>query len=517
MTSRQRSEEPGSEMQAAQADDEQPTVSLLTPEQLAERRARERRRGLRGRGPREPREPDPPAEGGEGRRTRREWPSLTLAVSGAVAAAYVALSLSDGGFEPAIWAEATILVWWTVLMAVVARAWPRSGIPLAAVLTAVCLLAFTLLTGASIAWTSDLGAAWEDAMRGAGYLGVFVLTAIAARAGAGRAFLAGLAVGLLAVCVVALLSRLEPGLVDSREEARGLRVSGGRLSWPLGYWNALGACAAAAVPLFIWLAISARAVWGRALAAGAVPALVLTLFFTGSRAGLVAQAVALLVLLLAGPRRVTLISVIALTLIAANVLVAAASGTPDLVNGEESAAAASAGDRLLVLTILAFAAVTAFVRLADRRIARLHLPVIGVRRATVVVVAGLVAIVGLASLTADPVERLKEFDDPPATAQATEEGNRIGEAGSSGRAQFWSAALDAFSTDPIRCIGAGGFESFWAVNGELDFTVTHAHSFFLEAAGEIGIAGLLLALAIFADVGVTVLVILNSLRLLSYK
>jgi hypothetical protein len=495
MTRRQRSEEPGRGEPAVADVSEQPTVALLTPEELAERRARERQ-GRR----RSPGSMRPPRDASEARERprraggQRRVPGAAFAVSGAVAAAFVALALADGGFEPRVWAEATILVWWTVVLAILVRAWPRSPIPRAALAAGGALLALAGLAALSLGWTTDLGAAYEDAMRGAGYLGIFVLTAIAARAGYGRAFLAGLAVGLVAVCVISLLSRLEPGLVESQDEAQGLRVSGGRLSWPLGYWNALGACAAAALPLLVWLAASAGAAWRRALAASAIPVILLTLFFSGSRGGQIASSAAIVVLLLAGPRRVTLISILALGYVAATVLIGAATLNPELVNGEENAAAASAGDVLLVMTIVAAIVVAGVMMLADRRVARAHLPVIGARRAAVVL--GVVAV--LAVVTADPVDRLRSFDDPPATTQATDAGTRLQAEGSSGRAQFWDAALTAFADEPGRGIGAGGFESYWAANGTLDFTVVHAHSLFFESAAELGLAGLLLAVVLFA-------------------
>ena len=183
------------------------------------------------------------------RRSMGSASSLSLFVGGLAAVGFVLLALADGGFPGGTWAAATILVWWTAIVALLAGAWPSSPVPVAATVAGLCLLGLTALTAASIAWTVDLGGAYLDAVRAAGYLGLFTLVVIAARAGAGRALLAGLAAGLVVVAALALISRLEPGFAGGASEALGLEISGGRLSYPLGYWNGLGASMAGALLL----------------------------------------------------------------------------------------------------------------------------------------------------------------------------------------------------------------------------------------------------------------------------
>ena len=476
---------------------EAPTAELRTPEELRRRREEARsRRSLGGRlrdvlgarpsaGGRPAAAGRPAADGGT--------PGIAFLISGAVAAAYLALGLADGGFDPGVWAQATIVVWWTVLVAVLAGAWPRSAIPAAAATAGAALLAISLLSGVSMAWASDLGAAYADALRPAGYLGVFVMMAIAARAGSGRTALAGIAIGLVAIGLVALLSRLEPGLVSGADEARGLRVSGGRLSYPIGYWNALGACMAAALPLLVWLGAGSAAARWRVLATAAIPVCVLTLFFSGSRGAALATAAGIAVLLLAGPRRVPLAAVTGLGFAAAVPLVLFGAGSQALVDGAETAAASARGDQLLFLTIAAVAILALVAYKADRGIARLHLPVLGVRTAALAAVV--VAL--LAFFVADPTSRLETLDDAPGATTRSERGEatRFASAGGSGRAQFWEAAVDAFADEPLHGIGAGGFEAYWAQNGALGFTVSHAHSLLLESAAELGVGGLLFIVA----------------------
>jgi O-antigen ligase len=487
MKSEQRSAETDREDAVTAPFDRAATVEIEPTSSAAERVRRE--------GPRRPR------EGADGPRRERHPRTLGRSqlpfLAGAVtAAAYVLLSLSDGGFAPGVWAEATVLVWWSALVAVLAGAWPHSRLPAAASLAGLALLGLALLSGVSMEWASDLGAAYEDAIRALGYAGVFALFAIGCRAGAGEQLLAGTAAGIFVVAGLALVSRLEPGFTGGVDESLALDVSGGRLSYPLGYWNALGATMASGLMLLVWLGAGARARLTRSLAVAAIPVLVLTLFFSGSRGGVLATAAGLAVLVVAGPRRVTLASVAALGLGAAIPIVLFAGASPRLVNGLSDAAAAQQGDQLLFLTIATMLVVGIVAYKGDRRLAGMHLPVLGTRR----VLTACVIIGVLGTLAADPVNRLRALDATAGETQlsAKEQRTRFATVGGSGRVQFWQAAIDATEAAPLIGIGAGGFEDWWNVDRDLDLPVTHAHSLFFENAAELGLGGAALALLFFA-------------------
>ncbi len=232
----------------------------------------------------------------------------------------------------------------------------------------------------------------------------------------------------------------------------------------------------------------------RAFAVASIPICVLTLFFTGSRGAGLAAAVTVITLIAAGPRRVTLAGIAAPTLFVGLLLGAWGSRSTALLNGAQGGAAAEAGDELLVITIVATIVIALLAWFADRWVLRLHLPVVGVRRAALL--GAVVILLGI--IVVDPVNRLSSLDEGPATTTVSAENPRFSDVGGSGRVQFWEAALDATESEPLRGIGAGGFESFWAQNGSLDFTVSHAHSLYLESAAELGIGGAALALAFFA-------------------
>jgi hypothetical protein len=73
----------------------------------------------------------------------------------------------------------------------------------------------------------------------------------------------------------------------------------------------------------------------------------------------------------------------------------------------------------------------------------------------------------------------------------------------SGRAQFWSTAIDAFAAEPLRGIGIGSYGLYWNRHGSLETPVQNAHSEPLELLAELGIAGLAAFVVFFAAVGTT--------------
>jgi len=113
--------------------------------------------------------------------------------------------------------------------------------------------------------------------------------------------------------------------------------------------------------------------------------------------------------------------------------------------------------------------------------------------------------VAIAALIAtDPLARFDEFKQPPQgeRLQDFSVSGDLTRGASSGRYQFWSAALDSFAEEPITGIGAGGYEAWWSQHGSLSIVVRNAHSLFFEMLGELGVGGLLLVAAFLALGGV---------------
>lgn len=455
---------------------------------------------LRTRGPRlrvrpHPRErPGPAGSRGEPLPTKH-------AVTVAVAVTYVAISLAEGGFGTAVTAAGTLVIWWAVLVGLLTGGLPLVKPPRAALAAGAGLGGLALFTALSMAWASDDGKAFLDVVRAAGYLGLFVLVVLASGRASARSWLSGLAIGLVAVAVIAVASRLVPSLPGGDEEiAEALLAARGRLSYPIGYWNALAACMALAIVLLGWLGAQGRTPAVRAAAVGAIPIPVLAIYLTSSRGGVAATVIGVAALLALGPARTRLLAGVAIGGAGGLAVALLAHRRPALLGGFDNPAAEYAGQELLLATAVAVAIAAVARYLADGRIARLAVP----RRVVRLSLAG-AAILGLvAVLAANPAQRWEEFKGPPPATgeqlQSTFISSHLASATGNWRYQFWSAAGDAFASDPLKGIGAGGYEAWWYQHGSLARALEHAHSLFFETLAELGLPGLIFLLG-FLGVG----------------
>lgn len=417
------------------------------------------------------------------------------ALVAAVAVAYVVVSLADGGYAPEAIAAGTLLIWWAVIVGLAVGGFPRAGIPRATISAGLCIAGLAALTALSLAWASDDGKAFIELVRVSGYAGLFVLVILASPRASARSWLTGLAIGLVAVAALALGSRFEPSLLPGHDDQIAAALAGaeGRLSYPIGYWNALAACMALATVLLTWLGARAQTRGGRALAIGALPAVLLTIYLTSSRGGVAAGVAGLLALIALGPARTRLIGGLALAAAGGAVLVAITGLRSPLVDDPGSSVARFAGDELLLATLIMCAAVGLARHLLDEWLQGLKVSRNLARAA--LVGAGVVALVAV--VAANPLERYDQFKQAPDEFQAGGS-QHLASASGSGRYQFWSTALDAFQSQPIGGIGAGGYEEYWNQNGSIARVLRDAHSLFFETIGELGIVGLALIVAFFA-------------------
>ncbi len=436
---------------------------------------------------------------------------LKLGTTLVVALAYAAIAFADGGFSTELIAAGGIVIWWVVGVGVLARWW-RGGepVPRLAVIAGAMLAALSVWTALSMLWAGDAGRAFTEAVRISAYLGVFALVVLAARTAGPRPVLTGLALGLAAVAAAALATRLFPGAFGTDDPAiyAALPSDQGRLSFPIGYWNGLGACMGALIVLLAWLAAVARTVPLRALASAFIPVPVLVIYFASSRGGYAAAAIGVLVLVLLGPRRRSRVLGSALLgVIGGGALAWLASGQPDLVDGLNTESAQDAGLWLAAALVGVAIAIAITWSVVEPR-----LDAIRMRRpsARVIIAIAAVAVVAVA-VVVNPIERVEEFTEKPAAVEPGE-ANAAGEllrGSGSGRYQYWEAAADAFSSDPLTGIGGGNYELWWNANGGLDRTISNAHSLYIETLAELGVVGFLLLLAFVA---VLVLAVYRGLR-----
>ena len=338
------------------------------------------------------------------------------------------------------------------------------------------------------AWTM-LSALWSDAPwraavesdRVLGYLAVLVLFATLRRGPrSGEWLVRGLALAALVVCGAALATRLAPDAFPTPRD-----VYPGRLGWPLTYWNALGLLAALGVLACVHVSASARSAALRALAAAALPVLAATLLLTFSRASLALGALAVVAYaLLAWSPGAMAALVAAAGPVAVTAVATLRAGA--LAGDDPAGAAGQAQGHRLAIVVLGAMAAAALARIAVERapLARLRPP--RPRRALIAVAATL-AVVAAAGLVAAAAR-----DRGTATADAR---GHLLSASSSGRHDYWQAALGAFGHRPLDGIGAGTYELWWNAQRPRPTVVVQAHSLPLETLAELGVVGLALLVA----------------------
>jgi O-Antigen ligase len=413
--------------------------------------------------------------------------SITIrqhAGAGLVAAAVAAAALAEGLFNPIGYAAASIVIWAAVIAGLVGRALPAAPIGRTAAAAGLCLAATALLATASVAWASDQGRAFEEAVRASFYLGLFVLAACTASRPARSQWLGGLAAGLGAVTAIALFAYLQPGILDSARS--DIPNAAGRLAYPIGYWNGAGALFAITAVLLADGAATAPSRLLRTAATAAIPLTVLGIWLASSRGAGVALFVGLVVLIAGSADRGRRLVPLAIGLAGSAALILAALPMDALTSGVTDAAMRADGDRMSAVALAVVALTGAVAWRADG-----WAPRIRVTRQVAFAAAAVAAVGVIAGVVAvDPAKRFDEFEAPPPTERGVPVG--AAELSSNGRWQFWGEALDAFESDPITGVGAGGYEDWWARHAPLALFVRNAHSLPLQQAAELGIAGILL-------------------------
>ena len=386
-----------------------------------------------------------------------------------------------------------IVAWWAVIVSVCVAYWPKARMSTMALVAGGALVALAVLSAVSLDWAGNAGGAYSEAVRAAGYAGVFALAAVAVTGRSGLRWLGGLALGLVIVGAIGLASRLLPGVDLGQDLPAFLPNAKTRLSAPVGYWNGLAAAMALAVVLLCGLSAAAGSRLGRALALAGLPVPVLTIFLASSRGGAGAAVVGIAVLLAVGPRRGRLVLGALAAAVGCALVVFAAAANDDVLNNTGT----DGGPTVALLMLLVAAVLGASRYLLDPLSDRRGLP----RRARQIVAAGLVAAAVIGLLALDPVRRVDEFATPPEGPGGDQPGfvtRHLAGAEGSGRVQFWESGLDAFASHPVRGLGAGGYEAWWQAEGELDMVIRDAHSLYVEQLAELGLPGLACVLLFFA-------------------
>lgn len=425
------------------------------------------------------------------------------------------LALDRGGYDPLVRGQVGIALWWIVLVGAAVGVLPAAPMSRAAWVGLGLLSAFAVWTGLSLTWTESEERTAAEVAKLSGYVALLTLMLASAGRTSARHTLNGLACAVGLVALMAVLSRLQPGLFpeDDLPSFFG-ENSARRLSYPLNYWNGLAAFAAMGLPLLLRAATDARTLVMRAVAAAAVPLVALCVFLTASRGGAIYVGVALALWIALSPRRLPRLATLLATVAGSAIVIAGADQRDALQSGLGGAAAATEGDALLAMLIVVCAGI-AFVQVAIALVTRYarpprwaEVPRGQARTLTAVATLGAVCVAvaaGLPSTIDTEWQQFKQLD--VSEVQRQEDAfARLESASGNGRYQYWQQAAEAQSGDPLGGIGAGTFEFWWARNAtHSGGFIRDAHSLYMETFAELGLVGLLLVagfLALAIGVGV---------------
>ncbi|HSC48894.1 MAG TPA: O-antigen ligase family protein [Gaiellaceae bacterium] len=368
---------------------------------------------------------------------------------------------------------------------------PRPALSLEALVALGSLLALVCWQGISVVWSIEPDRSWAYLNRGLVYL---ALLAFGLWLGPWVREWAFVLAGVLALPLGwALLGKAIPALGSSG------RI--GRLSSPIGYWNALGLLFAMALPLALWLAARREhRHWLRSAGVVYVYALVVGLLLTYSRGGVLAAGAAAALWLAFGSPRIESAAALLLGGGAGLGVAAWAFTRPGLSSDNQPhAVRVHDGAWFAVVFVLAAIAVAALGYLGS--LAEERRPLTDARRRlverlalaalAVVVAVGVVALV----VEAKPEGWFRDFTTQPTNAALQGGPQHLVNASSSSRWLWWKEAWRAWEKQPLRGTGAGTFELTHRLLRTNTIVVTEPHNLPLQFLAETGLVGFVLLLA----------------------
>lgn len=408
------------------------------------------------------------------------------------------LAADRGGYFPTTWGWAVVPLCWVAVMALFVR--DRINLSRPEIAYLVILFLIPIWYATSIFWSQNVPQTIYEVERALVYPSGALAVLLVTRRPTTRHVLAGILVGITAVCWYSIAERLFPSVTPTFDA-----ISTYRLTGPVTYWNALGIYSAIGALLAAALATSGRSVVGRALAGATLPVLVATMYLTFSRGAWIAMAVGVIGALAISRRRLRLLTSLLALAPAPAIGVLIASRSAALTRLTSSLATAQHDGHQVALAIAILTAVSAAVAVAFA-LAERRLRVPAVARKAYLGAVGVVAAAVLALAFAqygNPVAIARKgwgsFTGPPVQVTTTSNLNqRLFSLSSNGRTDVWSQALDAFAAHPLNGIGGGSFERWWERHRTSNLQVVDAHSLYLEVLAELGLPGLLLVLGAIA-------------------
>jgi O-antigen ligase len=408
----------------------------------------------------------------------------------------VGLALAGGGFDVSTRHIAGLGVWLVVVALLVLGASSATTLGRPFFWAVGLIGGLALLSALSSFWSGSVELSVIEADRVLVYLSFFLAAFLIAQTGERRQrFAEGLAIAVALVALLALASRLLPHLMEVNNS-----LGNARQSYPLGYWNANGAACGIAIALLLWM--SRHASWKglRWACVAAMPAVLLALYFTYSRGGLLALAVSVVCLLALSRDRLWLLGTLAGVAAGVVPAILAVQARHSLANNLANQASVDQGVTVLLI-LLAGTALTLLVYAALRRIESREGPLTGkaleVSRSPAVLrgiaLAAAVVAIGVAIVAGG--HAWHQFSSPDLYFPSNPE-QHFGQISGAGRHEFWRVAIHAFGENPVLGHGAGTYVFSWQQLRSIDLPVHDAHSLYLEAFAELGAVGGLTVLAL---------------------
>lgn len=354
-----------------------------------------------------------------------------------------------------------------------------------------------LLSAISSSWSGSVELSVIEADRVLVYLGVFLAAFLIAQTDQRRQrFAEGLTIAVAIVALLGLGSRLAPHVLD----VSGALGSGPRLRYPLGYWNANGAMFGIGVGLLLWSSRQALSATLRRLAVAALPAVLLALYFTYSRGGLLALLIAAGCTIALSRDRLWLLATLGIGALGALPAVLAVQARRSLADNYFSQGTVDQGAEVLLfllggvlLSLVLFAAL----RQVERRGGRITGRALELSRSPALLraIALALAVAAIGVVIAVGGRAWDQFSSPDVQFPSRPE-QHFSELSGAGRHDFFRVATDAFGEEPVLGKGAGTYEFAWEEHRSIAQPVHDAHSLYLEAFAELGAVGGLLVLAL---------------------
>lgn len=408
------------------------------------------------------------------------------------------LALAGGGFDLAPRHVAGLATWLVVVALLAFGAAGRAAVGRPFYLGAGLIAGLALWSAISSLWSGSIELSVTEADRVLTYLGFFLAAFLIAQTTQRRQrFAEGIAISLALIAVLAVFSRLLPGVLDVGELG-----SGARLRYPLGYWNADGLVCGIGAALMLWMSRRSLNGWLRWAAVGVLPAVLLTLYLTYSRGGLLALLVACGCLVILSHDRLWMLGTLAIGALGALPAVLYVQSRDVIANNLNLPPVVGQGTTALLyllagtaLTLALFATWRWLERRGGSKTGRaLELS----RNPTVLKRLGLVAaLVAIAAAIAVGGRAWDQFSSSDLQFPNSP-GEHFGDLSGGGRDEFWGVAIDGFGEEPLVGHGAGTYQLLWDQLRDIPVPVRDAHSLYLEAFAELGVVGGILVLAMVA-------------------